>query len=104
MVVLDEAHAQPELIKPLVAPNLRKEAAVVAETTRANFKEPIKLQRKNFKCAHVHLRGAGDNRCTRTGRAGLHAAEGPRAPNNRARVRFPPGTSPSYLAASRWCA
>src|SRR5437764_1571480 len=104
MVVLDEAHAEPELIQPVVAPHLRKEAALVTKTARTDFEQPIKLQRTDFRCAHAHLRGAGDNPYTRTGRAGRHAAPGPRAPNNRVRARFPPGTSPSCLGAFRWCA
>src|SRR5947209_15786851 len=99
MVVLNEAHAQPELSEPLVAPNLRKEAAVIAETARADFEKPIKLQRTDFRCAHAHPRVAGDNPYIRTGRADRHAARGRRAPDSRARAQFPPGTSPSCLAA-----
>src|SRR5438105_3273428 len=104
MIVLDETHAQPELIKPVVAPHLRKEAALVAETARADFEQAVKLQRTNFRRAHARLRGAGDNRYSRTGRAGRLAARDRRAPDNRARARSPPGTSPSCLAAFRWCA
>src|SRR4051794_9512774 len=101
MIVLDEPHAQPELMKPVVAPHLRKEAALVGETARADFEQPVKVQRTDFRCAHAHPRGAGGNRYTRTDRAGRHAARGPRAPDIRAQARFPPGTSPSCLAAFR---
>ena len=92
IIVLNEAHIDPRIREPSVAPDLGKEAAFVEPSVRSKLDQPFDFERAQLNHYRTPARGGADRRHNRYSRADQHAAADRPCSGSRAQARFPQGT------------